>query len=169
MPITTLAVTSLDANWTLGAGANRTVAVAQPDDDDTSYITDSANAATTFSVADPVSLGSIGDVTVHVYGRTTLGGPTLSVSVSTDGWSTSSATTIGLSGTGYREQDAQFLLNPAGTAWSTGDIANLQVRIQGVSELTTWRVSTIRVSVEWSSAAFMSRGGRMLAGFEDII
>lgn len=170
MPSTALALTSLDTNWSLGAGANRTAAVAQPDDDDTSYITDSSNAATTFSVADlAVALPSITGITVHVYGKTTAGGPNMSVLVSTDGWSTSSSAEINLSASGYREQDATFPLNPAGTAWSNADVNNLQVRIQGVAELTTWRVSTIHVEADWTSAAYFSRSGRMLAGFEDII
>jgi hypothetical protein len=159
MPQTTLAMAAVGAtnNWTLGAGADKVVAVATHDSD-TTYVASGTTTGITqqYTVADPSPAlpadAIINSVTVYVVGRRTGTAVNLLVNASQNGTNWTSDSTLAM-GTTYpaagSEQTSPFTTNGSGAAWSVADITNLQIRFRN-STTRDIRVTQVYVIVDYT-------------------
>lgn len=168
MASATLAVQP-DAGWTLGAGANRTVAVALPDDGDTSYIS-GIGLQETDATVENASLGpaTITNVQVVVRGLTTSIGDTVTIEASDDAWA-NSANTSPVFTTSYADYSLSMATAPSGGAWSPGKLDSLVLRLTSpdinASRVTSWYVNVTYAPA--SGSRHESPGGKLL--FLDIV
>ncbi len=154
MPTENLAVTP-DVAWTLGTGGSRASVVALPDDDVTSYITDSMNVVTVLTVADPVVLQSgnaIVSIELIFRARASFGGTQFYYEVSPDNFSSVNSGTVDVTGT-WQTFTITQTTRPAGGAWTYADILALKAKLQGQAEASTWQVTTCYVKVNFESGA----------------
>lgn len=151
MPVIITDVGAVGANdaWSLGAGANKVVAVNLPDDSATSYITDATNghkeSYTLATVSVPAG-GVVTDVSVTMFcarsgavngsvrcflllGGNTVNGTTRSASL------------------GY-QNFTETLLRPGGGSWASGDFTTLEVGVEQLSANGT-NVSTLSLNVTY--------------------
>ena len=155
MPTATIqvaAVTSPD-DWTLGAGADKVVAVNLPDDADTSYIHGTAEPsveqysleAHSIPVGSTInSVSAVGRVKGH-----SVADPWFKLGVYLAGNSTLSAT---ITGTASYADYTKALARPGGGAWSVADIAAVEVLIHQVTGLSARfaRCTSLYVVVDYT-------------------
>jgi len=163
MPTETIqvaAVTTPD-QWTLGAGADKVVAVNGPDDDDTSYIYCSTSGRwETYSLAaNAIPVGAtINSVSVVSRGYKSSGSTARwAVGVLLGGSSTFGLTHFPASYTSYTET----LARPGGGTWSVADLASVEVLVRFYNSGTI-RVTSLWVSVDYTPPA---NTGQMLEMF----
>jgi len=150
-----LAVTP-DTGFTLGAGATRTIAVAKPDDADTTYISAAGGLSlvTVGTTADTaLTTETINTVTLRARARfvTTAGEP-MQLDMSDDGFSHLVSTTPALT-TSYADYTLASATAPSGGAWTVAKVNSLVSRISNNSDVATLRVTTWSVEVAWTAAS----------------
>lgn len=158
-----------DTVWTLTGGINRTVAVALPDDDGTSFISGIGLQVTDATVDNP-SLGpaTITNVQVVARGLTTPIADTLVIAASDDAWANSSTSSPVLT-TSYADYSLNMATAPSGGAWSPAKLNSLALRLTS-PDINTARVTSWYVIVTYVPATgtrHESPGGKLL--FLDIV
>jgi hypothetical protein len=155
MATTTIQAAAVNASadaWTLGAGADKVVAVNSPDDDDTTHVrataqnqvqgfTLAAHSIPANAVISAISLvmrvrrDSTTDGSIA--GRFTLGGTTVTGSTVT---TTSAYVDV-----------TQTLARPGGGNWTVADLASLSAEIIDNHGARRSRITTMYVSVGWNA------------------
>jgi hypothetical protein len=149
-----LAVTP-DTGFVLGAGANRTVAVAKPDDEDTSYISAAGGifATTNGTVQDSaLTTQTITNVRVRARGKfiTTLGEP-MNIVMSDDAFTHTVTSTPALTLAYADYVGCTSATAPSGGAWTVAKVNSLVVQLGNNSDSATLRVTSWTVEVDWTS------------------
>jgi hypothetical protein len=156
--------TSTPDDWLLGAGADKVSAVAEPDDDMTSYIIgDSSDLQQRYSLSAPTTPpgSTINSVTVssrvHAFGA---GVQRLGLAL---GGNTSESSDINMGG-GW-STEAVALSRPGGGAWDQTDLAALEVYIVRKASGTDNHCSTLFVEIDYTPPAPAPPSGAMLLLF----
>ena len=166
MPIETLAATP-GVGWTTTVGASRAVAVALPDDGDTSYLEGTGLQVTTSAIANTAIAGAtITNVRVVARLRTTTISDTCIIAASDNSFSntTSYSPTVTSS---YVDYTMDMATPPSGGAWTTGKVDSLEVRVT-TPDITTARMTTLYVQVTYMQAT-VSRAASMIFGTSDLL
>jgi hypothetical protein len=134
MPTATIqvAVVTSPDQWALVAGANKVVAVNQPNDDATSYIQANSAIAEQYSLAVPTipTDSAINSVSTYARLRSTDGLRTFAVDLILGASTTTGSTrTPGTSWTDFTDA----LARPGGGSWGLADFATLEVKLRQVS------------------------------------
>jgi hypothetical protein len=168
LPTVTIQVASVTApdQWTLGAGANKVVAVNSPSDDATSYIYVAASTKyEQYSLAASMIPGGSTINSVSVFSRCMRGGATNSL------WR------VGLVlGANFSESDSHtapsawveytdVLARPGGGAWSTADLASLEVYVRSGATANQLDCTSLWLIVDYTPPAPPTDTGRMLLMF----
>lgn len=149
-------------DWTLGAGADKVVAVGSPDDEDTSYIFGSSYSNQQYTLEAPgIPAGStINSVSPHARCRTESGSDIflLGVFIPPD------YTNSGWKGTGTSYADfEESLARPGGGAWQLSDLDDLRIYINAGP--TTIRATSFWIIVDYTPPAPAPTTGAMLLLF----
>ena len=142
---------------TNAGGANATISVAKPDDEDTSYITIVAGIDTTclYDVTDTAIPGNatINSVLVRARIKSTLGTDNSGAVDMSDNAFTNTVTSSPLITTSYADfVGTTSATAPSGGAWTVAKLNSLQVRVKGY-DVTIARVTTLTVEVTWTAAS----------------
>lgn len=151
MPIQVLTC-SPGVGWATTVGASRAIAVALPNDEETSYVAGTGLAVFTADVSNPSLAGvTVTNVQVVTRGRTVGIIDNMLVEASIDGFTTTSSHLHPFDTT-YSDISLSMLTKPGGGAWAIGDIDNLQVRVT-TPDITEGRITTLYVNVHYESAS----------------
>lgn len=156
MPTATIqvaAVTSPD-QWTLGAGADKVVAVNGPDDDDTSYIsTSSPSRGEQYSIA-----------AAAIPANSTINSVSVTSRVKKAGATTTKYFVRLYLGATYTGGTPQFLTTnyatwteifsrPGGGSWSQADLSSIQVHLNSMTGTAQRRCTSLWVIVDYTPPA----------------
>lgn len=137
-------------SWSLGAGSDKTSAVAEPDDDNTSYIVSTgAGTSQEFSlVANSIPVGSritsVKIVRRHI--RDGASNSLYTASVFLGGLMTSGG--LASATASYATTTSSALIRPGGGDWTAADLTDASVRVTN-SNANNTRVTTLYVEVEY--------------------
>jgi len=164
MPTKTIQVAAVTTpnQWTLGAGADKVVAVNGPDDDDVSYIVSVGASYEQYSLAsNSIPSGStIGSVSVFSRCKKNTGSNSAwRVAVILGANSTESGTHAASSGSYTNATDV--LLRPGGGTWAMNDLTTLQVYVRNLNTNNT-RCTSLWLIVVYTPPA---NTGQMLEMF----
>ena len=157
MAVEILAMATIVTNeFTLGAGADALVAVATPDDGDTSYIANSDTLVVEqYTVANPVSVDdndTISNVAIVVrYNKQSGISSTVIECTAIVGGDSTSTNATAVANSTYTNRTVDFATAPGGGAWTAQKVRDLNVKIREVTAVSVARVTTLTVEVTYTA------------------